>query len=69
MRTLLLVDSDLDVEVQGSNDEVAAEVDGADEVEGEGVIEGDALGDLGHAKDDGEVDAVEELLASRTRLC
>lgn len=58
MRTLLLVDDKLDVEVESSNDKIATEVEGADEVEGIRVIEGDSLGDLGHTKDDGEVDAV-----------
>lgn len=56
-RTLLLVDLELDVKIESSDDDVAANVDGADEVEHVLVFEGDLLGDLHHTKDDHEVGA------------
>jgi hypothetical protein len=57
-RTLLLVDLQLGVEVESSNDDVAGEVDGANNVEHEGIIEGDALRHLHHAQDDDQVGAI-----------
>jgi hypothetical protein len=57
-RTLLLVDLQLGVEVESSNDDVAGEIDGADNVEHEGIIEGNALRHLHHTQDDDQVGAI-----------
>jgi hypothetical protein len=54
-RTLLLVDLQLGVEVESSNDDVAGKVDGADDVEHKRIVKGNALGDLHHTQDDDQV--------------
>lgn len=55
--TLLLVDLELDVEVKTGDNEVAANVDGANNIEHVLIFERDLLGDLHHTKDDHEVGA------------
>lgn len=55
--TLLLVDLELNVEVDAGDNEVAANVDGANKVEHVLIFEGDLLGDLHHTKDDHKVGA------------
>lgn len=55
--TLLLVDLELDVEVDGGDNDVAANVDGANKVEHILIFEGDPLGDLHHTKDDHQIGA------------
>lgn len=57
-RTLLLVDLQLGVEVESSNDDVAGEVNGANDVEYERVVEGDTLRHLHHTQDDDQVGAI-----------
>jgi hypothetical protein len=52
---LLLVDLQLGVEVETSNDNVAGKVDGTDNVEHKRIIERNALGDLHHTQDDDQV--------------
>jgi hypothetical protein len=56
--TLLLVDLQLGVEVETSNDNVAGKVDGTDNVEHKRIIERNALGDLHHTQDDDQVGAI-----------
>jgi hypothetical protein len=62
--TLLLVDLELDVEVDTGDDEVAGDVNGANNVEHVLIFEGDLLGDLHHTKDDHEVGAGQEISKS-----
>jgi hypothetical protein len=57
LRTLLLVDLHLDVEVDAGDEQVADDVESAHAVEDGRVIEGDLLADLHHYKDDHEVGA------------
>lgn len=65
-RTLLLVDLDLGVQVDGSDDQVAGNVEGANDVEGVGVIEGNSLGHLHHSKNDDNVGTAKHILVSST---
>lgn len=62
-RTLLLVDLELGEEIETGNENVAGKVDGADNVEHERIIEGDALRDLHHTQDDDQVGAIAKKLA------
>lgn len=62
-RTLLLVDLELGEEIETGNEDVAGKVDGADNVEYERIIEGDALRDLHHTQDDDQVGAIAKKLA------
>lgn len=57
MLTLLLVDLDLHVKVESGDEDVAANVDGANNVEHVLVFEGNLLGNLHHTKYDGKVGA------------
>lgn len=57
MRTPLLVDLHLDVEVDAGDEQVADDVEGAHAVKDGRVVEGDLLADLHHHKDDHEVGA------------
>ena len=56
--TLLLVDLNLDVDVDGGNDQIASDVKRTNAVEDIRVFEGDALRYLHHPKDDDDVDTV-----------
>jgi hypothetical protein len=56
-RTLLLVDLELDVEVDASDEHIADDVESAYSVKDGRVVEGDLLADLHHHKDDHEVGA------------
>lgn len=57
--TLLLVDLRSNVQVQQGNEDIAAQVDGANGVEDVGVVKGNALRHLHHAQHDDEVGAIE----------
>lgn len=57
LRTLLLVDLELDVEVDAGDEHVADDVESAHGVKDGRVLEGDLLADLHHHKDDHEVGA------------
>lgn len=57
--TLLLVDLGSNVQVQQDNEDIAAQVDGANGVEDVGVVKGNALRHLHHAQHDDEVGAIE----------
>lgn len=59
--TLLLVDLDLGVEVDASNDHVANDVDRANDVKDVRVFEGDSLRHLHHSKNDDDVGSVATL--------
>lgn len=56
--TLLLVDGDLDVEVDGGDNQVASKVKSAGAVEHIGIIERNALRNLHHSKNDDQVGAI-----------
>lgn len=58
MRTLLLVDLGLGVEVEANNDQVADDVEHTAGVQDIGVLEGDLLGHLHHPEDDDDVGTV-----------
>lgn len=62
-RTLLLVDLQLGVEVQSSNDDVAGKVDSANNVEHKRIIERNALRHLHHTQDDDQVGAITEYVS------
>lgn len=55
LRTLLLVDNTLNVQVDGCNEDIATNVDGANNVEHLRVVERDALRHLHHTQDDDQV--------------
>lgn len=55
LRTLLLVDNTLNVQVDGSNEHIATNVDGANNVEHLRVVERNALRHLHHTQDDDQV--------------
>ena len=57
IRTLLLVDLELGVEVDGGDEQVADDVESAHAVQDGRVVKGDLLADLHHHKDDHEVGA------------
>jgi hypothetical protein len=57
-RTLLLVDLQLGVEVQSSNNDVAGKVNSANNVEHKRIIERNALRHLHHTQDDDQVGAI-----------
>lgn len=57
LRTLLLVDLELDVVVDAENDQVADSIECPDRVEDIGVFKGNLLGNLDHTKDDHNVGA------------
>jgi hypothetical protein len=58
MRTLLLVDLGLGVQVEANNDHVANNVEHTASIQDIGVLEGDLLGHLHHPKDDDDVGTV-----------
>ncbi len=58
VRTLLLVDLEQDVTVDGGNEDVAADVEGSDAVQNGRVVEGDLLRHLHHSENDDQVDSV-----------
>lgn len=55
MPTLLLVDLGLDVQVDGQDDDVAGGIGDAHNLEGLGILKGDALRHLHHTEDDDQV--------------
>lgn len=57
VRTPLFVDLELGVEVDGGDEQVADDVEGAHAVQDGRVVKGDLLADLHHHKDDHEVGA------------
>lgn len=61
--TLLLVDLGLDVKVEKTDNDVTSQIDAADHIQGEGIIERNALGDLHHTEDDDQVGAIICILA------
>ena len=63
VHTLLLVDLQLDVDIEGGNDQVASDIEGTDAIENIGVVEGNALRHLHHPEDDDDVDTVACMLA------
>ena len=60
-RTLLLVNGDLDVDVDGQDDQVAGDVDGAADVEHVRVLEWNPFRDLHHPQDDDQVRSASRL--------
>jgi hypothetical protein len=60
--TLLLVDLDLSVQVDGGDDQVAGNVQSANNVQGVGIFERNSLGHLHHSKNDDNVGTVQHIL-------
>jgi len=56
--TPLLVDLQQDVTVDGSNDEVAGDVEGPDAIKDGRIVEGDLLRDLHHSENDDQVGTI-----------
>jgi hypothetical protein len=59
--TLLLVNQEMDVRVNGDDDHVREDVDGANDVQGIGIIERDSLGHLHHSEDDDQVGTIDHV--------
>lgn len=58
MRTFLLVDLGLRVEIQASNDQVADDIQDPTSIQYTRVIKGNLLGHLHHPKDDDDVSTI-----------